>query len=100
MPLFFVVPIIIAALAYFISKKIGSKANVKKCIGVAVCSFVWASTVYQFVNIARYIDSSGEAISSVLGTGGLYLSWIGIILLSVYLLTLLIDFSRDLVTRK
>lgn len=92
MPLFFAVPVIIAVLAYFISKKIGSRANVKKCIGMALCSFVWASMVYQFVNIARYIDSSGEAISSVLGTGGLYLAWISIILFSIYLVILFIDF--------
>lgn len=48
--------------------------------------------VYQFISIAHYIDESGEKIVNVIGRYGLGLSWISLIIFSVYLAYIYIDY--------
>lgn len=50
MPIFFLLPLLAIAITYFAWLKLD-----------------WASMVYQYINIARYIDESGQQISNVIG---------------------------------
>ncbi len=95
MPLIFIIPVIAVIVVFFVIKKCKLSASAKKYIKLFVCTVTWLSMVFQFVNIARYIDSSGERISNVLGQGGIYFSWIGLILFSVYVAAIYIEaFSK------
>ncbi len=92
MPLIFIIPVIAVLV---IRKKCKLSTSAKKYIKLFVCTITWLSMVFQFVNIAHYIDNSGESISNVLGQGGIYFSWIGLILFSLYVAAIYIEvFSK------
>ncbi|MDO5037481.1 MAG: hypothetical protein Q4E37_04170 [Tissierellia bacterium] len=91
MPLVFLLPLLLVLMAYFLHKKFHQRPG-KKCLALGLCTFVWASMVYQFISLASYIDESGQQIERVLGPYGLGLAWISLILFSVYLAYLYVDF--------
>ena len=92
MPLFLVVPICMVVLGYFIWKKVKFKPSIRSLVKLFVCTVTWFSITYQFINIAHYIDDSGEKIVNILGNYGLVLSWTSLTLFSVYLIYIYIDF--------
>lgn len=91
MPLVFCVLAGMVILAFTIWKKTDIKTQSKKIIQLVVCTITWISLSYQLVNIAHYVDESGEKIKNIIGNYGLVLLWISIISFSVYLFYLFFD---------
>lgn len=60
MPLLFFAPVCVIATGYLIWKKAGTNTPVRKYFSLSVCTITWIGIVYQFISIARYIDSDGE----------------------------------------
>ncbi len=90
MPLFFLVPAAAGALLWFLWKKL-PKGRWMTWADLGICIFTWVSIVYQFVQIAHYIDDSGTNIDAVLGPWGLSLAWGSLFLFSGYVLWKLFD---------
>lgn len=93
MPLLFPAAAIFIILSFFLSRKMkgGCRSIVYSCMALVV----WASAVYQFIRIARYIDASGERIGDILGPSGLAISWIGLIAATMLMLLSLSEAIRE-----
>ena len=87
MPLFFPAIAIFIVLSFFINRRI--KESHRLAVYSCMTLVVWASVVYQFVHIFKYIDATGERITEILGSSGLAFSWIGLIVISLLMLLLL-----------
>lgn len=94
MPLLFFTPVCVIAVGYLIWKKAKINTSANRYISLSVCTITWMGMVYQFISISRYIDSSGEKISNVIGKYGNILSWVTLIAFSVYLVVIYIDTFR------
>lgn len=92
MPLIVLIPACIISLMYLVWKKVNIKTCTKRILNLIICTVTWISIVYQFVSVAHYIDESGAKIADVIGRYGLSLSWIGLIIFSVYLVYIYIDY--------
>ncbi len=94
MPLLFPAAAIFIILSFLISRKIkgGRRSIVFGCMALVV----WASAVYQFIRIARYIDASGERIGDILGPSGLAVSWIGLIAATMLMLLSLFEAIKEM----
>lgn len=92
MPIIFCLLVGMVVLAFAIWKKTDIKSKSKKIIQLVVCTITWVSLSYQIINIAHYVDESGEKIKNIIGNYGLVLLWISIISFSVYLINLFIDY--------
>jgi len=88
MPLFFLLPLLAIIVTYFVWQKLNSKINARtrKIIQLLVCIITWVSMVYQFISIAHFIDDSGQQISNVIGKYGLILSWVSLVIFSLFLI--------------
>lgn len=91
MPIIFYIFVGMVILAFMIWKKTDIKSPSKKIIQLVVCTITWVTLSYQLVNIAHYVDESGEKIRNIIGNYGLILLWISIILFSIYLFYLYIE---------
>lgn len=88
MPLFFWLPLLLIVVTYFAWHKLDTKINARsrKIIKLLVYIITWVSMVYQFISIAHYIDDSGQRISNVIGEHGSILSWVSLIVFSLFLI--------------
>ena len=89
MPLIFPAAAILIILSFCISRKI--KGSYRSIVYSCMALVVWASVLYQFIHIAQYIDESGERITDILGSSGLALSWIGLIVTTLLMMLLLFE---------
>ena len=88
-PLIFPAAAILIVLSFFISRRI--KGSYRSIVYSCMALVVWASVLYQFIRIAQYIDASGARIADILGSSGLALSWIGLIVTTLLMLLLLFE---------